>query len=162
MNATIEKTATQIILKTSYNREFVDALKSEIPYTERKWDSYHKVWGVSLDYAERAEKIFNCFFGTEDALDAEIEQIQANQAYILKSQTSIEEIINALDTAISGYSYRSKSSIKGRMCRDRALLQHSLRNAEIPVERLVELQVRGLAAAVKLLKTESIRTLTRR
>ena len=162
MNATIEKTATQIVLKTPYNREFIDALKSEIPYPERKWDSYHKVWGVSLSYAEKAEAIFSRYFETGEVLDAEIAQIQANQAWIIENKAHIEEIISALDTAISGYSYRSKSSIKGRMCRDRALLQHSLRNAEIPVEQLVELQVRGLSAAVKLLETETINSLARR
>jgi len=163
MSARIEKTNMGIVLKTPFNREFVDDLKAQIPSSERRWDSYHKAWGVSAAYAEKAIELFECYFGDEDArINEEIEQIKKNQAVIIAQEDKINEAIIALDDSISHYSFQSSSSIKGRMCRDRALLAHSIDNASIPVEKLTELQVCGLAAAVRLIRDKSIWQMTSR
>lgn len=163
MRNEIQKNKTGITLKTEYNQGFVAELKESIPPSERKWDSYHKVWGVSAEYADKATEIYNRYFGDTDAqIEKEIEQIKANQAAILEMEEHINEAIAALDDAISRYSFQSKSSIKGRMCRDMALLRHALNNARVPVDELVELQVRGMAAAIRLLRENSINQLTSR
>lgn len=172
--AIIASKNNQVSLQTPYDPQFLTALKSEIDYQARKWDREEKVWLVDETEAEKAIEITKRFFSVQDlrgkseseaeeaALDAEIAKIEADQQYILDSKERIDEILAALDTAIGRYSFSSKSSIKGRMCRDRALLRHSLDNAKTPVEKLVELQVRGLAAAVRLLETETVASLTAR
>jgi hypothetical protein len=164
MTAQIEKTrAGGVVLRTPYDEQFVSELKEKIPPQERNWDAYHKVWGVSANYADIAEEIFRSHFGSDDELlSAEIEQIKENQEYIINREAHINEAISALDAAVLRYSFNSKSHIKGRMARNRALLKHSLDNAKAQVESLTELQVRGLAAAVRLLETRSIKQMTAR
>ena len=163
-----------VALQTPYHPQFVADLKAEIAYKDRQWDRDAKVWLVDEAEADKAIKIAAQFFNIQDcrgkgeaevedtALEAEIAKIEADQQYILESEDKISEWIDALDAQIGRYSFSSKSSVKGRMCRDRALLAHSLDNAKTPVEQLVELQVRGLAAAVRLLQTNTIRQLTSR
>ena len=160
-----------VALQTPYHPQFVADLKAEIAYKDRQWDRDAKVWLVADAEASKAIKIARRYFDIQDcrgkgeaeaeeaALEAEVTKIEADQQYILNSEAKINEWLGALDGAIGRYSFSSKSSVKGRMCRDRALLAHSLRNARVPVEQLVELQVRGLAAAVRLLKTSTIRQL---
>lgn len=172
--AIITQEDDKVSLQTPYNPQFVTALKAGVDYQARTWDRAAKVWLVTEPEADKAIKIARRFFSIQDcrgksgaeaeeaALEAEIAKIEADQRYILDSKDRIDKILVALDTAIGRYSFSSKSSIKGRMCRDRALLRHSLDNARAPVEKLVELQVRGLAAAVRLLETETVASLTAR
>jgi hypothetical protein len=159
--AIITKQDKKIAFETPYDRDFVDVLKDEI--SDRQWDRDNKVWLVAEAEAGKAIEIAARYFEVIDGRDksadeveeaqigAEITQIKANQAMILERQEYIEEIIGKLDVAISRYSFNSKSSIKGAMARDRALLEHSLDNARLPVERLTELHVRGMAAALRLI-----------
>jgi len=44
----LEKDA--LVISTPYNSGFVASLKSEIPYTNRKWDTQRKVWLVTPDF----------------------------------------------------------------------------------------------------------------
>jgi hypothetical protein len=162
--AIISKQDRMIAFQTPYNRDFVDELKNKIHYTERQWDRDNKVWLVTEAEADKALEITARYFEVVDGrgksadeveeaqIEAEIAQIKANQAAILEQQEYIEEIIDRLDTAIDRYSFRSKSAIKGAMARDRALLQHSLDNTKLPLERLTELHIRGMAAALRLIK----------
>lgn len=160
--AIISKQSEMVALQTPYDRGFVDALKSEI--SNRRWDRDNKVWLIAENEAEKAIEIAARYFEVIDGhdksademeeaqIEAEIAQIKANQAAILESENYIEGIIEKLDAAIDRYSFRSKSSVKGAMARDRALLEHSLNNARLPVERLTELHVRGMAAALRLIE----------
>jgi len=146
-----------------YDFQFLADLKAAVPAEARKWDGANKVWLIQPAYAEAAIKIASQYFSIVDGrnksaseieeaqIDAEIAAIQANQAFILKNEARIDEIIRDLDGKIARYSFRSTSSVKGGLCRDRALLAHSLDNARLRVESLAELQVRGLAAAVRYL-----------
>lgn len=163
--AIISKQDEMIVLQTPYDPDFVDELKSEIHYTNRKWDCEAKVWLITEAEADKALEITARYFEVIDGrgkstdeveeaqIEAEIAQIKDNQAAILERQEYIEGIIAKLDVAISRFSFRSKSSIKGAMARDRALLVHSLDNAELPLERLTELHVRGIAAALRLIES---------
>lgn len=142
-------------LQTPYNAEFVDELKAALPAAARKWDATRKCWIVAEAALPTVKPIFDKYFGPEAeeaALDAEIEQIKANQAYILEREERINSLIADLAARISRYSFRSASHIKAGLVTDRALLSHSLDNARLPVEQLTELQVRGLAAAVRYLE----------
>lgn len=169
--AIITEQNDKIALQTPYNRDFVGELKSKI--ADRQWDRDNKMWLVVNDEADKAIEIAARYFEVIDGrgkgseaveeaqIEAEIGQIKANQVWIIEHDDYIRDVIGALNIAISQYSFRSKSSIKGRMCRDAALLSHSLNNARMPVEQLTELHVRGLAAARRLLKC-SIAQLTSR
>lgn len=162
--ASISKKDEMIALQTPYNQGFVSDLKDAIPYTERRWDRDNRVWLVAEAEADKAIEIAARYFEVVDGrgkntseieeaqLEAEIAQIKINQTAILEQEDHIEEIVGKLDAAIDRYSFRSKSSIKGAMARDRALLEHSLNNARLPIERLTELHVRGMAAALRLIE----------
>lgn len=162
--AIITKQGEKIALQSPYDGDFVAELKDAVPYTDRRWDRDNKVWLVAEAEADKAIEITAKYFEVVDGrgksademeeaqLEAEIAQIKDNQVAILEHKDYIEEIIGKLDVAISRYSFRSKSSVKGAMARDRALLQHSLNNAELPLERLTELHVRGMVAALRLIK----------
>jgi len=168
MIATIEQKDEWVAIQTPYDRDFVDALKAAIAYTDRKWDGSTKCWLVTEAESPAALEVAARFFEVQDrrgkdaqqvaameaeaedkALVTEIEQIEANQAYILENEERIEQAIKNLSAQVSRYSFSSKSSIKGGLARTRALLQHSLDNARIPVDQLTELQVKGLASAVR-------------
>lgn len=161
----------QIAIDSPYNANWLDEFKSSIYYTGRKWGGKGTGWLVNNAVADEAIAVTAKYFEIQDrrgknadqvaemedaadeaALEAEIEQIKANQAYIRERADAIERIISELDSAIGRYSYRSKSHIKGAFAKDRALLAHSLSNAELPIEQLTELHVKGLAAAVRLLE----------
>jgi hypothetical protein len=161
--ATISKVDDRIALKTPYNPDFVSDLKSEINYADREWDRANKVWLVTEARADEAIQIVARYFDVIDGreksadeiegaqIEAEIKQIQANQAYILEREERIDEIISALDRVLSHYSPRSKSNIRYSIAQDCALLGHALDNARMDVAQMAELQVRGLSAAVRLL-----------
>jgi hypothetical protein len=160
--AIISQRNEMIALQTPYDRDFVDALKNGI--SDRRWDRDNKLWLVAESEADKALEIAARYFEVVDGrgksadeveeaqIEAEIAQIKANQAAILEREDYIEEVIGKLDAAIDHYSFRSKSSIKGAMVRDRALLEHSLNNARLSVERLTELHVKGMAAALRLIE----------
>ena len=172
--AIITSAGKQIRFKTPFNPQFLAEFKSAVDWRARKWNKADKIWLVDENEADQAVEVAARFFTIQDmrgktaeeaedaALEAEIAQIEANRQYILDNSEYIEEMIAALDNAIEGYSFRSKSGVKGRMARNSALLWHSLRNAKMPLEQLTELEVRGLGAAVRLLETNSIRQLTAR
>lgn len=162
---------TQIAIDTPYDANWLDDFKKAIHYTNRKWGGKGIGWLVDNEAAETAIAFTAAHFEIQDRrgkstdevadmedaadeakLEAEIEQIKANQAYILDHTETIERIIGELDTAIGRYSYGSKSYIKGAFAKDRALLAHSLSNAGLSIEQLTELHVKGLAAAVRLLE----------
>jgi hypothetical protein len=161
--AIINQQGNEVAIQTSYDADFVSELKAKINYTDRRWDGASKSWIVIEAEADKVIEIASRFFDVIDArgksgteveaaqIEAEIAQIKANQQYILEHEARIVEIIDALTGKIERFSHRSKSNIRYSLAQDRALLQHSLDNAHAPVEQLTELQVKGLAAAVRLL-----------
>lgn len=173
MDIAIITTENGIIkIDTPYSHEYKEELKDKIPWQNRNWNGREKVWEIDAEYKDAALSITKEFFSIEECssdeeaedakIDAEIAEIAENQRFILENEDWINEAIEALDEAVARYSHNSKSRIKARMCKDRALLRHSLDNARIPISRLTELQVRGLAAAVRLIKNTSIRQLISR
>ena len=163
-SASITVDGNSLIVDSPFNRDFVDALKNAIPHTERKWDGGKKVWSVAVRHADTVAALCKEHFGSvidnragdvdveEAKLEAEIAQIGNNRQVILSRTAEIETIISELSAIISRYSYSSASRVKEAYAKDRALLQHSLDNAKLTVEQMTELQVRGLAAAVKYLE----------
>lgn len=157
----------QIAIESPYDADYVAELKSEIE--TRKWAGKGTGWVIANSEADTAIEIASRHYDEvidarngaskaeiEDAkLEAEIEEVEANQAYILENAERIANYIAELDEVIGRYSFNSKSRIKHAYVMDRALLGHSLNNARIDVERMTELQVRGLAAAVRYLKAHT-------
>jgi hypothetical protein len=160
--AIISEDKGRIVLQTPFSRDFVDELKQKSD--TRKWDATKKVWTVDATEADLAIEIAGRYFEVLDArdkstdeieeaqIDAEIAKIKSNQAYIQERADFIKRVIEELSNQISRYSFQSKSQNRYAMAQDRALLQHALYNAGIPVENMAEMQVRGLAAAVRLLE----------
>ena len=165
MNAEIIPLADgRIAIGSPYNAEFVAALKSEIPANSRQWDGSKKVWVIEEAEANAATSVTARFYtlydrrtlsagAVEDAkIEAEISEIVANQKAVLAATDWIEAKITELNAIISRYSFRSHSAVKSAYAQDRALLRHALTNAALPVEKLAEVQVRGLAAAVRYIE----------
>ena len=159
----------KIIISSPYNAEFVAELKAAVPYGDRRWDPNAKLWTVGIEYGDAVAALMQKHFGLfvdarqqsddeqaeieeqiEDAaLTAEIEQIKANQQWVLEKEAEIKNLIEELSARIGRYSYTSSSRVKAAFASDRALLEHALDNARLPVEKLAEVQVRGLAAVVR-------------
>lgn len=166
--ATIRQEGQQVAFDTPFDRDFLARFKNVIPWQERKWDGSAKVWLISESQVEAAIELARKYFDVVDArgmtemqaedaqIEAELAQIIDSQEYIKERRDQIVNIISHLSEIIGGFSFSSKSRIKSAFAQDRALLEHSLDNAEIPVERLTELQVRGLAAARRLLERGKI------
>lgn len=129
----------------------------------RRWDAASKAWFVPSASKAEAVEILSKFFEVVDAekvgesgvklakLNAMINEIIENQKYILSHKERIEELIAEKDAQVRGYSYRSTSRVKAALAADSALLWHALENATLDPSRMTELQVRGLAAAVRYL-----------
>ena len=162
--AIISEDKGRIALQTPFSHDFVDELKQKSD--TRKWDAGKKIWTVDMTEADLAIEIAGHYFDVLDArnkstgeieeaqISAEIAKMRADQAYVQEHTEFIDKIIVALSDQISRYSFGSKSQVRYAMAQDRALLQHSLDNANIPVEAMTEMQVRGLAAAVRLLEAD--------
>lgn len=158
MNATISQTTDGIEIASPYNADFVDALKI-IPREARSWKSERKAWAIAAAYAEAAVSIASRFFDLIDArvmssdeveeakIASEIAKIEGDQQFIISRKGEIEAEIQDLSGDIAGYSRNSKSAIKYQLARTRALLQNALAAAAKPVDALLEIDVRGLAAA---------------
>jgi hypothetical protein len=152
----------QIAISFPFNNDAKEALKSAIEWQKREFHGKSKSWLVANDCAAAAVAAIAPYFDVVDArkgedveeaqINAEIAQIQENQAKILAAQEWIGQRVSDLNTLVSRYSYRSQSSVKAGLARDAALLRHSIENARQPLESLTELQVRGLAAAVRYIE----------
>lgn len=162
MQAVITEKNNKVAIASPFNRDFLDEFKRNI--ADREWDNKGKLWLVSPACATQAIEIASRYFDVIDArgktpdevddakLEAEMAKIAADQVEILKNEEYIQRIIAGLETAIAGYSFNSKSYVKGALARDRALLEHSLVNARVPVDQLVELQIKGMSAALRLIE----------
>lgn len=59
-----------IILNTPFDRSFVEALKSGIPYRCREWDPDRKVWAVDAEFAWLGLTLFKKHFPHGVVVDA--------------------------------------------------------------------------------------------
>lgn len=156
--ATLTTVGQEIKIESPYDGDAVQAIKG---IEGRRWDAASKAWFVPADAKAEAVEVVGKFFKVVDAdrqnvkmakIDALMEEVAENQKYILDSQERIEAIIEDLSGSISRYSYNSSSNIKAGKIQDRALLQHSLDNARLDSSKMTELQIKGLAAAVRYLE----------
>ena len=159
MQATISQSGNRISIQGPYDADFIKAIKDAVPYQSREWDGAHKAWLVDAEFEKTALKVAGQYYEIIDArklnaeqveeakLNDEVKRIKANQEYVLANEKWINDRIESLSSEISRYSMRSVSNVKHGNVMDRALLQHALDNARIPIEKLTELQVRGLQAA---------------
>lgn len=60
-----------VIVRTSYDPEFVELLKEEVPKHARYWNPDEKVWEIYPDYLEAVEELCKQFFD-----DVEVEEIE--------------------------------------------------------------------------------------
>lgn len=124
--------------------DFAESLARVKAVEGRKFDGRSKIWSIPITKEEFG-------FDEEQEIETEIDHIEDVQKSILENEAYIEEVVSELSARIDKFSFRSKSYVKGAMVRDRALLQHSLDNARIPVDNLTELQVRGMSSALRLI-----------
>ena len=166
--ARIDIAETDLIIRSPYNADFVAALKESVPPQARKWDGLNKAWTVSPEYGDVVAALMQQHYGVivdgrqsadeiaaaqdaaeEAALNAEIATIRRHQALILANKDELEANQERLDGKVKGYSYTSKSRVKASAASDAALLRHALESATKPVENLVEVEIRGMAAVVR-------------
>jgi uncharacterized protein YecE (DUF72 family) len=162
--AIVTLVGNEIAIDSPYNPEFVDALKDEIPYGDRRWDREHKTWVVSAEQADKAIEIAARFYQVVDArqmdaskaedvkIKAELAQIRADQALILENEAYLEERIERLDAEVEAFSPRSKSPVKYNKAADSKLYWFAIKYARTPAEELTEMQVKSLAKVARMLR----------
>lgn len=52
---------------SGYHADFLEALKSLVPWNQRQWKPDSRTWWVAEEYAEQATVLFQLFWGEEDA-----------------------------------------------------------------------------------------------
>jgi hypothetical protein len=111
------------------------------------------IWSLPLTLEEVREVLSEYqILGDEDeVLDAEIAEIQKLQGWILEDEAQVLAEAQSLDAKVKGYSFRSKSSVKASLARDAACLHHAINSAKLPVEKLAEIQIKGMKAACSLM-----------
>jgi hypothetical protein len=111
------------------------------------------IWNLPLTLEEAREMLGDYqILGDEDeVLDAEIAEIQKIQKWILEDEVEVLDEALRLDTKVKSYSFRSKSSVKASLAREAACLHHAITSAKIPVEKLAEIQIKGMKAACSLM-----------
>lgn len=159
--ATITTAGNEIKCEFPFDASALKAIKA---VEGRRWDGQAKAWFVPAGSKAEAVSALAEFFKVVDTdsvgeggaklakLDAMTDEIIENQKCILDNQERIEELIADMGGKIGRYSYTSHSRIKADLASDRALLQHALDNARLDPDRMTELQIRGLAAAVRFLE----------
>lgn len=60
-----------IVCKTPFNREFVEDLKDEVGYNNRKWDADNKVWKVDVDELDKVEELCRKYFDEVNFIETE-------------------------------------------------------------------------------------------
>jgi hypothetical protein len=151
----------KIHVATPYNADFVSDLKSNIAPSMRTWDSRQKVWVVDPSARGTVDDLTKQYFHALDGdkmTAAHIKQVKTyvrttriknNQRIIGQRQADIEKRIADLSDQIGRYSYSSRSARKHDLIRKRALFEHVLRDAKAKPEEMEDIQIRGLAAAIR-------------
>lgn len=157
--ATITTVGKEIKIESPYDGDAVRAIKA---IEGRRWDASSKSWFVPIEAKAEAIEVIGKFFKVVDPatanvkmakIDALMAEVSENQKAILDNQERIEGLIEDLSGQIRRYSPRSVSSVKAGKAQDRALLQHALDNAKLDPASMTELQIKGLAAAVRYLES---------
>jgi len=52
----------RLLIRSSFNQEFVDELKSTIPYQARLWNKSERVWEVDVDYLDLVEEMVQRYY----------------------------------------------------------------------------------------------------
>lgn len=145
-----------------FNEEAKDALKDAVEYKFRKFDWASKSWIVENSWADKAIEAIAPYGEIADErkgddveemkVISEIAEIKKNQQYIIENKKRVTRLEKELSDLVASYSFRSKSRVKAGYARNAALLRHSVHNAEVAIDEITEVQVRGLAAAVRYLE----------
>ena len=121
--------------------------------TDRRWDGDRTLWILPLTLAD-AKKALSEYkiLGDEDeVIDAEIAEIAKLQKWILEDEQEVLDEAQRLDAKVKSYSFNSKSSVKASIARNAACLHHAINSAKMPIEKLAEIQIKGMKAACKLM-----------
>jgi len=59
---TVWKSDNAFLVQTPYNEGFVKALKSTVPYKDRKWNRISKGWVIHLDYHDDVKSLLFRYF----------------------------------------------------------------------------------------------------
>lgn len=66
-----------IYVRTPYDRAFVDAFKTVVPPSDRRWDSAEKVWKAAAAWADEVEDVVTEYFGPPTVLEPEVVVLEA-------------------------------------------------------------------------------------
>lgn len=129
-------------------QEAFDAIKS---IKGAKWNRQIKLFELlHLDLpAIQAELPGYQIIPSSSLAAEELRQIEAAQQAILAAEEQIFEQIKELKEQIKEFSFNSKSDAKASMLRQAARLEYGLQYARMPIQQLVEMQIRTLLAVVR-------------
>jgi hypothetical protein len=84
MSASISLNEGNLILKTAYNRKFVDDLKNAIPPMGRRWDNDNKVWIIGYMFAYDVINVVKQNLGIELSIPKQFTQAPQKETRIFK------------------------------------------------------------------------------
>lgn len=134
-------------------KDFYEILEDVKAIQGRRWDGDRKLWILPLTLAEAKESFseYKMLEDEEEVINEEITEIQKLQGWILEDESQVLEKAQNLDAKVKGYSFQSKSSVKASLARDAACLHHAINSAKLPVEKLTEIQIKGMKTACRLM-----------
>lgn len=115
----------------------------------RKWDGNRRLWILpgAIDEVRAALPELQILGDEDEVLNAEIAEIQKFQKWISEDEKKVAAKRDELVAKRNSYSYGSKSRIKLAIATDAACLDHAIDSAKMPVEKLTEVQIRGMKRA---------------
>lgn len=154
--ATVRRDGDKIKIFSPYNENYVDELKGNLPYSQRKWNGTE--WEVT--YSERNAQLVNDLvdrhYHRMDASELnfaqrkqvraylQAERIKVSQKVILDNSDAINARIDSLTETIDSYGFSSQSSKKMNAITERARLEYTLQDARKNPYKLEEIQYRSL------------------
>lgn len=133
--------------------DFYDMLAEVKAIPGRRWDGERKLWKLPLTLAEAKDALseYQILSDEDEVIDAEIAEIAKLQQMILEDEEKVLAEVQSLDAKVKNYSFRSKSSIKASLATEAACLRHAIASAKMPMEKLTEMQIKGMKAACRLM-----------
>lgn len=120
----------------------------------RRWGGdQNKVWILPITFQQAREVLgdYKILCDEDEVIDAEIAEIKQLQEWILEDEEEVLAEAQRLDLKVKSYSFRSRSSVKAAIATNAACLHHAIHSAKLPIEKLAEIQIRGMKSACQLM-----------
>lgn len=86
-----------ICIRTPFNRDFVNELKSDFPPSQRRFDPNEKIWKVAAAYADDVMSVVTKYFGEPAILEQEVKvvasPISAEDPYSILLKAAPDDVL---------------------------------------------------------------------